>query len=245
MASRRPRSKRQPSKDRRKATKAEKAYEAIKRGILRGEIEEGTFLSESEILRTYGIGRTPYREACNRLHHDQLLEVIPRRGYLVSEISLRSVRELMEVRMMLEGLIAELAATRRTAHEADELAGLGERSWSVAATREYEQVVRTNTDFHLCLARMTHNRELVRLVTGLLERHERLSYLELRTTSIRRAGLEALHRPIIDAIRQRDAKAAREAVLYDIAQGELDIFGTRSNSDHLASHQPDASAVRR
>jgi len=62
----------------RKRTLTEEAYEVIKRGIQRGEIGEGAFLSEGEVRRKYGIGRTPFREACNRLHHEQLLEVVPR-----------------------------------------------------------------------------------------------------------------------------------------------------------------------
>ena len=61
-------------------TKTEKAYQAIKRAIVKGELSEGTFLSESDVIQKYGVGRTPFREACNRLIHEGLLEVVPRRG---------------------------------------------------------------------------------------------------------------------------------------------------------------------
>ena len=77
-------------------TQGEKAYGTIKRAILRGEIPQGVFLSEAEITRQYGTGRTPYRKACNRLHHDRLLEAVPRRGYLVPEISFHAARDLFE-----------------------------------------------------------------------------------------------------------------------------------------------------
>jgi DNA-binding GntR family transcriptional regulator len=63
-----------------KLTQTEKAYAAIKKAILRGEIEEGTLLSESAITMRYRIGRTPYREACNRLLHERMLKAVPRRG---------------------------------------------------------------------------------------------------------------------------------------------------------------------
>jgi DNA-binding GntR family transcriptional regulator len=218
------------------STLTEKAYESIKHAILRGEIEEGTFLSESEIIRRHGIGRTPFREACNRLHHEQLLEVVPRRGYLVSEITFRSVREIFEVRVVLETMIVELAAKRATPGEVKELDRLAKRSWSREANRnDPEEMVRANTEFHLCLARMTRNRELVRLITGILERTERLSYLELRGAGGQPKEMRALHRPIVEAVRKGDAHAARDAITADICKGGLDIFGERLES-------PDAAA---
>ena len=53
--------------ERRSGTLVERAYRLIKHGILRGEFPEGSFLNEAEILVRCGIGRTPFREACNRL----------------------------------------------------------------------------------------------------------------------------------------------------------------------------------
>jgi DNA-binding GntR family transcriptional regulator len=135
------------------------------------------------VRRKYGIGRTPFREACNHLHHEQLLEVVPHRGYLVSEISFRAVREMFEVRLILEGVIAELAALRGTAEDAEELERLAQRTWSLTASKNNpEELVKANTRLHLCIARMAQNRELQRLVAGILDRTERLSYLELRAT---------------------------------------------------------------
>src|SRR5437868_4755105 len=93
-------------------TLADRAYRVLKQGILRGEFPEGSFLSEAEILSRHGLGRTPFREACNRLHNEKLLEVVPRRGYFVPEPSFRAVRDLLEARMLIEGTAAELAAAR-------------------------------------------------------------------------------------------------------------------------------------
>jgi len=211
-----------------KYTLTEKAYNAIKNGILCNDLEEGSFLSQSEVMRKYGIGRTPFREACNRLHHEQLLEVVPRRGYLVSEISFRSVREIFEVRMILEGVSAELAALRASTEDLHELEEIAKRSWSFPdSDTHHRELVKTNTEFHLCIARIAHNRELLRLVTGLLERMERLSYLELRSKRVTRTDTRSLHKPILDSIKQRQPVAAREAMVNDIQQGQVDILGAR------------------
>jgi DNA-binding GntR family transcriptional regulator len=229
--------------DRHKETLAEKAYERIKQSILRGEFEEGMFLSENEILRNFGIGRTPFREACNRLHHEQLLEWVPRRGYLVPEISLRAVRDLMEVRLILEGVVAELAALRHLPKEAEELAAITQSPAANNGTSDSEQVVRANTDFHRCLARMTHNRELVRLVEGLLDRHERVAYLEQRTAGLRKTDIRDWHVPIVEAVKNRDPQKAREAVLSDIVQGKVDIFGKLDwHTGHLETSPPNPNS---
>src|SRR5947207_13710747 len=89
-------------------TLTEKAYQCIMEGIVRGEVEEGVFLSEKEIMSRYGIGRTPSREACNRLHHEHLLDAVPHRGCLVPEMSLKELRDLCEPRAHVEGAVSEV-----------------------------------------------------------------------------------------------------------------------------------------
>jgi DNA-binding GntR family transcriptional regulator len=211
----------------RDGTLSDQAYETIKRGILQGEFEEGTFLSAPEVMHRYGISRTPFREACNRLHHERILEVVPRRGYLIPEISFRTVRDLFEVRLVLEVIIAELAATRATPPQLDELTRLAEESWSLSQSGDTnEQFVKANTEFHLCLARMTQNRELLSLAAGILERNERVSYMELRSSWFQPKEIQNLHGSIVAAIRRRDPAAARTAVIDDIQRGKTEIFGS-------------------
>jgi DNA-binding GntR family transcriptional regulator len=178
-------------------------------------------------MRKYRFGRTPFREACNRLHNEQLLEVVPRRGYLLPEISFRSVREVFEVRLILEGVIAQLAAVRAVPADIEELEEVTSRMFSLASSDgNHEEVVKANRQFHLCLARMTHNRELLQLIIGILERTECLFYLQLRRTLPQKSDIRILHKQLVEAIRRRDPVAARKAVLDDIAQGEIDMFGT-------------------
>jgi len=210
----------------RSSTLSDQAYETIKRGILQGEFEEGAFLSAPEVMKHYGISRTPFREACNRLHHERILEVVPRRGYLIPEISFRAVRDLFEVRLVLEVIVAELAALRATPAQLQELERLAEESWSLSQSGDSnENFVKANTEFHLCLARMTQNRELPSLAGGILERNERVFYMELRSSWFQPKEIKNLHGSIVDAIRKRDPAAARAAVIDDIQRGKTEIFG--------------------
>jgi DNA-binding GntR family transcriptional regulator len=207
-------------------TQADRAYQLMKHGILHGEFPEGGFLSEAEILARYAIGRTPFREACNRLHNEQLLAVVPRRGYFVPELSFRGVRDLLETRIILEGMAAELAAVRAEPAEVDQL----ERCYKAAlqAARQagsLDALIESNQKFHLQLAGMSHNRELENILRGVLERSIRLVYLAASSSKQAPKDIEALLKPIVDAIRKKDAAAAHKAVAADIAHGQLNALG--------------------
>lgn len=204
-----------------KTTQAEKAYIALKRAILHGEIEEGSFLSEAEITVRYKVGRTPYREACNRLLHEKLLQVVPHHGYLLPEISFQTVCELFEVRLVLEDAVAQLATARATQHDIDELERLVKDSFSAKKLEtSISEFVEANTRFHLSLAKASRNRRLVELVKQTLENTERLMYIEVRSSGARASDFRIAHEPILTALKRRDVEAVRKAVWKDITEGQ-------------------------
>lgn len=230
-----------------KPTQTEKAYAAIKRAILHGDIQEGAFLSEGEIMARYRIGRTPFREACNRLHHEGLLQAVPRHGYLVPEISFQSVRDLFEVRLVLEAAIAEFAAVRATDEEIEDLRALASESpvKSSAENESVRSIIEANVKFHLQLAKTVRNRSLLELLTRNLEAAERLMYIELRSSRFRDREFQAVHGRIVDAMLTRDPRAVREAVLDDIIQAQQVIFAFGGTSTYSAAglHQEDIARV--
>ncbi len=204
-----------------KLTQTERAHALLKRAILQGEITEGVFLSEANIVRSYGIGRTPFREACNRLSREGLLEVIPRHGYMVPEISFRSVCDLFEMRLILETAIAELAAVRATENDIRELDRLAHRPLAEKGAKgAFATVVQANRDFHLRLAKSTRNRQLVELLTRNLEKTERLQYMELQSSHVTHEEFRSQHGRIVSALRAHDPAAARQAVADDIRDAQ-------------------------
>jgi len=212
--------------DRTAGTLAERAYRMLKHGILHGEFDEGSFLREAEILSRYSIGRTPFREACNRLHNEQLLAVVPRRGYFVPELSFRGVRDLLETRIVLERIAAELAALRREPAEMDQLEALYQEALQAAKnTHGLDALIESNQKFHLQIASMSHNRELQNLLCGVLERSVRLVYLAASSSRKVPTDIETLLRPVVDAIRRKDCHAAQETVTADITHGQLNALG--------------------
>jgi len=90
----------------------EKAYRQIEELIVTLQIAPGAVVSEASLSERLAIGRTPIREALQRLARERLVVVLPRRGIMVSEINVRTQLRLLEVRRELERLIARSAARR-------------------------------------------------------------------------------------------------------------------------------------
>ncbi|MGA2609693.1 MAG: GntR family transcriptional regulator [Terriglobia bacterium] len=90
------------------------AYDVLLERILLGEYAPGTSLVEQDVAKELGVSRTPVREALLRLKLEGLVKIIPRGGNFVAEASLRQVREVTEVRLILEGYLSQLVVERRT-----------------------------------------------------------------------------------------------------------------------------------
>jgi DNA-binding GntR family transcriptional regulator len=197
------------------------------------------FLNEADILSRHSIGRTPFREACNRLHNEQLLAVVPRRGFFVAELSFRKVRDLLELRILLEGIAAELAAHRATPEELDILEQHYKDALQAARSKSgLDRLIEANQRFHLQIARMTQNQELETALRGILERSIRLVYLAASGSREIPQDIETLLGPILKAIRRGDPAAAHRAILADITRGQLSALGQDawSNADRNSLH---------
>jgi DNA-binding GntR family transcriptional regulator len=95
-------------------TLAEEAYEQIRSRIVRLDLAPGDVLREEELQDTLGIGRTPIREALQRLAREHFVSIIPRRGMFVAGIDVSELSLLFETRTVLEPYAARLAAARGT-----------------------------------------------------------------------------------------------------------------------------------
>src|SRR5437879_1607310 len=85
-------------------------YEELKKEIVLGNIEPGESLLELELAKRFDISRAPIREACIYLHNEGFLNATPYKGYTVTEISMEEVKELYQVRLIVECSAAEMAA---------------------------------------------------------------------------------------------------------------------------------------
>ena len=112
-----------------------RAYGELEELIVTLRLAPGTAVSEAELSQRLAIGRTPIREALQRLARERLVTILPRRGIIVSEINVKSQLRLLEVRREVERLVARSAARRATGEERKRFAGIA---------REFEKSARSN-----------------------------------------------------------------------------------------------------
>jgi DNA-binding GntR family transcriptional regulator len=149
---------------------SEVVTERIRGRILNGTLKPGERLVEDRLSAELGVSRVPVREALRGLSAEGLVTLLPRRGATVVEVTPESVAELVEVRALLEGLNARLAAQR---HDPEIVAQLKEtlaRGNEAAKTGTAEELARLNAEFHERLAEASRNAVLSDVMRGLRER---------------------------------------------------------------------------
>ena len=133
-------------------TLTEKAYQELEERIVTLQLKPGEFISEYALSHDLKIGRTPIREALQRLNREDLVTILPRKGILVSETDPRKQLLVLEVRRELERLVSRLAAQR---------ASEGQRQQFSAIAAEMDRAAKSNDDIMF----MRLDRELNRLIT--------------------------------------------------------------------------------
>ncbi len=98
-----------------KQSLSQKAYISIKQKIISLALPPGEVIDEAALREELGLGRTPIREALQRLAQEQLVLIAPRRGMFVTEIGITDLQQLFEARLELESFVTRLAVKRGTA----------------------------------------------------------------------------------------------------------------------------------
>ena len=144
--------------------------EQIRSRILDGTLKPGERLVEDRLSAELGVSRVPVREALRGLSAEGLVTLLPHRGATVIEVTPESVAELVEVRALLEGLNARLAAQRHDPELVGQLEDTLRRGNQAAKTGTAEELAHLNAEFHERLAVASRNAVLSEVMRGLRER---------------------------------------------------------------------------
>ncbi len=195
-------------------SKSELAYRQLRQAIVRLDFAPGDVLREDELRSQLGLGRTPIREALQRLGREHFVTVIPRRGMYVSGIDVSELSMLFETRTVLEPYAARLAALRGGPDD-------WERMEVALAATDATNPTRAADDplDHLAIDRTCHeimwkaagNRFLVDTLDMLYAQSDRLWHLYLADVADMHEAV-AEHREILDALRAGDAERSARLV---------------------------------
>jgi DNA-binding GntR family transcriptional regulator len=190
-----------------KAKLTDMAYAMIEEAIVTLQLPPGTVVSEQALAEMTGIGRTPIREAIQRLAREHLVVVLPQRGLLVSEMDVGKQLRVLETRRELERLICRSAARRGTDAEHQRFARLADEFIKSSAKNDDVAFIRADREFNdLCLraARNEFAAGAMRLLHGLSRRFWYLHYKQAADMP----EMARLHAELAMAISKGDADAA-------------------------------------
>lgn len=187
------------------------AANALRERLFDGELAPGDWIDEAALALEMGISRTPLREALKLLAAEGLVQLQPRRGCYVTELTERDLDEIFPVIALLEGRCAHEAALKAGADELASLEVLHERLVRHAQARRINAYYETNYEIHEAIIRLAGNRRLAQLIT------EQRRLLRLaRHRSLKLPGrLEASlseHLAIFAALKARDPQGAEMAM---------------------------------
>jgi DNA-binding GntR family transcriptional regulator len=154
-------------------TQTDQAYDQLEELIVTLQLPPGSPVTEAKLAERLGIGRTPVREALQRLARESLVIALPQRGYLVSHIDVRMQLRLLETRRAVERLIARSAARRASAQERRRFAALADTFEKASLDNDATRFIRADREFNelsLVAARNEFTAGAMQLMHGLSRR---------------------------------------------------------------------------
>ena len=183
-------------------------YEELKRQILVGEIAPGTRMVEVELAEDMGVSRTPVREAIRKLEKEGLVTIEPRRGAYASDISIKDMVDVLEVRQMLEGMAASMAAQKVTEEEKLDFVEANSAYKNAVKKGNIEEIIRYDELFHQLIVSYSGNKTLNQLLSQVQELALRFRYIYYDDFS-RYENMPVEHEEIEEAIISGDTQKAK------------------------------------
>jgi DNA-binding GntR family transcriptional regulator len=205
------------------------AYETIKQQIVTCDLKPGEALTVTDLATALDLGRTPVIQAIDRLTMEGLIRVIPRKGVVVSPVSLEDFIAIIEMRVLNEGQAARWAAERAENAEIGRLEANLKAIWLAAKRANINDFIELDREFHRLIARATRNSMLSEFLATLHDKSLRFWFISLRAPDHNFRVCEQ-HAAILEGIRSRDPNAAEKAM-----RDHISSFRTNATSQILRS----------
>lgn len=193
------------------AALTEWTYQYIKEMILNLEIKPGEQINIEEFTEKLEVSRTPIREAFLKLESEGLIDVRPRVGYFVVEITEQDIQDLFEIREIIETRAARKAAESLTDEELESIKELIQDCYKAVEIGDFQKFVPAEIKFHGFLQENIENRRLLAIMDGLNDLMYRVRVLSLQSQeNVEKTLIE--HQKILDALVQRDGDLAEKAM---------------------------------
>ncbi len=198
------------------------AYEHIRRRIVSLDLPPGTTIDETALREELGLGRTPIREALQRLALERLVTIVPRRGTFVTDIGIMDLNRLFEVRMVLESTAARLAAQRGHEDHWRQMERVLRRLDDGADLADNQVLIAIDEACHNLIYDAADNKFLADSLVTLYALSLRLWYYFLPKIGDMQGAISE-HRSILESLRMGDAESAGKLMARHIQAFQEEI----------------------
>ncbi len=206
-------------------------FNTLREAIIVGELKPGERLMEIQLAEKMGVSRTPVREAIRKLELEGLVEMLPRKGAHVADLSTKDIMDVLEVRSTLDGLASSLSAARITDDEIKELKHVLAQFDNFVEKNNIHGSIKKDVEFHDIIYRSSRNEKLIQISNNLREQVQRYRIIYIKDYGSSKELVKE-HAEIYEAIAGRDPKAAmNSAVKHIMNQEKVIIKSIKANSD--------------
>ena len=191
-------------------------FNTLRDAILTGKLVPGERLMENQLAEKLGVSRTPVREALRMLELENLVELVPRKGAQVLDMSEKDIVNILEVRSALEGLATSVACKKMSKEDLQQLKNMEVDFEKAVAENDVEHFVDIDEDFHDLIFAATENDKLINIFRNLRIQLYRYRMEQAKNNETSMSTIVAHHRSIIRAIENHDAEEGAS-----IAQGHI------------------------
>ena len=191
-------------------------FNTLRDAILTGKLVPGERLMENQLAEKLGVSRTPVREALRMLELENLVELVPRKGAQVLDMSEKDIVNILEVRSALEGLATSVACKKMSKEDLQQLKNMEVDFEKAVAENDVEHFVDIDEDFHDLIFAATENDKLISIFRNLRIQLYRYRMAQAKNNETSMSTIVAHHRSIIRAIENHDAEEGAS-----IAQGHI------------------------
>jgi DNA-binding GntR family transcriptional regulator len=202
------------------------AYRLIKDKIITLALPPAAVIDEAGLMADLGLGRTPIREALQRLALENLVVILPRRGTIVADLNMSDLQKIFEIRVDLELLSVRLAAQRGTPAQIAAMEALFAGADALLHDGDNYQLIGLDHQAHRLLAQAAHNEFLEETLDRLYNHVLRLWYVSLHRVQRLREAIKE-HREIITLVKAGDGERAAEIMRAHIAEFQDQFLSIR------------------
>lgn len=198
-------------------------FNTLRQAIITGEFAPGERLMEISLANRLGVSRTPVREAIRKLELEGLVIMIPRKGAQVAKITEKNLRDVIEIRTVLEEFAAVLACERIDQNGIRDLRQAHEDFIRSVENGDILDIVDKDETFHDTIFRATNNDRLISIINNLREQFYRYR-MEYVKDIRQRSNLVEEHRELLNAITNRDSVKAKELMRTHLLNQQQEVI---------------------